>query len=150
MRSHAPSGESKKALSQQKWSLKKEPLQQKWSLKKEPLNSPLQRLGGTVGYHKKRYPNQNNKNRKRQSEPSAITRAQGAGPGSPDSLASGTSHGSPDPLASGKSTASPDPPWPRAQVPPRSTPLGLERQRRFARSPITEQGFQRTAPVPMM
>jgi len=95
---------------------------------------PFKGSGATVGYHKKGYPNQNNKNRKRQSKPSAITRAQGAGLGSPNPLASGASrdspnplasgasHGSPDPLASGASSASPDPSWARASTPPRPSP----------------------------
>ena len=72
-----------------------------------------------VGYHKKGYQNQRNKNRKKEIR-RIIRDHQGSGAGSvsPDPLASGASSGSPDPLSSGASSASPDPSWARVQTPP--------------------------------
>ena len=98
-----------------------------------------------LGTIKRDTQNQGNKNCKRQSKPSAITRARAPSRLTPRPRAQTTAR--PTPLASGASSTSPDPSGPRMQVPPRPTPLGLGRQRRFARSPSTEQGFQRTAPV---
>ena len=84
-----------------------------------------------VGYHKKGYPNQSNKNRKRQSKPFAITGARAPARLTPWPRAQTTAR--PTPLASGASSASSDPcePWTRA--PPRPTPLGLGREFRLAR-----------------
>jgi len=105
-------------------------------------------MSRSVGYHKKRYPNQSNKNHKRQNKPPVITRARAPSRLAPWARDQTTAH--PTPLASGASFVSPDPAGPRTRVPPRPTPLGLgrRRRRRFARSPITVQGFRRTASVP--
>jgi len=136
-RAHPP-GKVKKLSVNKKWSLKREPLK-RW-------DHPFKGSGATVGYHKKGYPNQSNKNRKRQNKPFAISGARTPARLTPWPRAQTTAH--PTPLASDASSASPDPSGPRTRVSSRLTPLGLGRQRRFARSPITVQGFRRTAPVP--
>jgi len=92
---------------------------------------PFKGSGATVGYHKKGYPNQNNKNRKRQSKPSAITWARAPARLTPRPRAQNTAR--PTPLASGASSVSLDPSRARATTPPRPTPLGLGREFRLAR-----------------
>ena len=74
----------------------------------------------TVGYLKKGYPNQNNKNCKRQSKPATITRARARAPAclTPWRRAEAPAH----PWVSGASSASPDPSGGRAPTPPHPSP----------------------------
>jgi hypothetical protein len=78
-----------------------------------------------VGYHKKRYPNQRNRSRKK-GDKAEHPRSPGLG----------------------REFRLARPLWPQEQVPPRPTPLGHGRQRRLARAPISEPGFQHTVAVP--
>jgi len=122
----------------------------------EEVNSPLQRLGGYCWYHKKGYPNQNNKNHKKTKQ--TIHDHQGAGPTSSDSSVSGPNHGSPDPLASDVSSISPDPSRARTTDTASPDPLGLGRKFRLARThdvtgvvtPISQQGMEVTFPTTLV
>ena len=86
----------------------------------------------SVGYHKKGYPNQSNKRRKRPSKLTAITGARAPTRPTPPGL--GRKFRLARPLrTSDASSDSPDPSGPRTQVPTRPTPQDLGRRHRLAR-----------------
>ena len=84
-----------------------------------------------------------NQKRKRQSKSSTITRAW-----APAHLTQVQTTARPTPLASDASSASLDPSGPQTRVPSRPTPLGLGRQRRFARSPSQYKASDARRPYP--
>ena len=111
----------------------------------------------SVGYHKKGYPNQSNKNHKRQNKPPIITRARAPSRLAPWARDQTTAH--PTPLASGASSASPDPSRARAPEPFRLIPhYGARLPTYGARThdvtgavtPMSQQGMVATIPITLV